>query len=374
MGESGRMAAWRGRAFGPASELPYRRRTSDWIRLVVALVIMVALIAHRDGGDLSTDQNLFQFFNGLPDALAPLFTLLYRFGALWALALVVVAALFARRWRLARDMAIAGVASWFVARLIGVVVIGNASVMQGIDYARRFDETPSFPLVRLAVIVAVIAVASPYLTRPMRRLGQLLVLLLAIAPLYLGIALPDAAFAAVALGWGLAACTHLVFGSPGGRPTTAQVAATLHELTGFDGTVALAPQQPRYGTVMTSDSTDGPLWIRVLGRDEADAQLISKVGRSVLYKDAGPSVHLTRLAEVEHQAYVMLLAERADVRVPDVVVAGMAGPGAALLVTHPVDGTRLADAEPASDHGRAARRPLEPGAAAPRRAASPTAS
>ena len=196
---------------------------------------MVLLIAHRDGGDTTSEQSLFHLINGLPDALAPLFTILYRFGALWALGLVVIAALIARRWRLARDMAIAGFAAWFLARLIGVVVVGNSSIMKGIDYARRFDETPSFPLVRLAVIVAVIAVASPYLTRPMRRLGQLLILLLAIAALYLGIALPDAAFAAVVLGWGLAATVHLIFGSPGGRPTTAQVAAALHELTGFDG-------------------------------------------------------------------------------------------------------------------------------------------
>ena len=151
-------------------------------------------------------------------------------------------------------MAIAGVAAWFLARLIGVIVVGNSSVMDGIDHASRFDETPSFPVVRLAVIVAVIAVASPYLTRPTRRIGQLLILLLALAALYLGTGLPDAAFAAVVLGWGIAAIVHLVFGSPGGRPTTAQVAAALHELTGFDGPVTLAPKQPRYGTIMTSES------------------------------------------------------------------------------------------------------------------------
>ena len=77
----------------------------------------------------------------------------------------MVAALVARRWRLARDMAIAGLAAWFLARLIGVIVVGDSSIMNGLDYASRFDETPSFPVVRLAVIVAVIAVASPYLTR-----------------------------------------------------------------------------------------------------------------------------------------------------------------------------------------------------------------
>ncbi len=346
MEKASRMAEWRGRAFGPASELPYRRRTSDRIRVVVAVVLMALLIAHQ-GHENASEDSLFQLVNGLPNALAPLFEFLYRFGALWAVGLVVVAALVARRWRLARDMAIAGVAAWFLARLIGVVVVGNSSIMQGIDYARRFDQTPSFPVVRLAVIVAVIAVASPYLTRPIRRLGQLLILLLAVASLYLGTGLPDAALAAIALGWGIAAIVHLAFGSPGGRPTTAQVAAALQELTGLDGSVTLAPSQPHYGTVMLSDGSDGPLWIRVLGRDEADAQFLAKVGRSVLYKDAGPKMHLTRLSEVEHEAYVTLLAERAEVRVPPVVVAGVAGPSAALLVIRPVAGTRLKETDPA---------------------------
>lgn len=170
------MAEWRGRAFGPASELPYRRRTSDQIRVVIAMVLMALAIAHQ-GNETASEQSLFQLVNGLPDALVPLFQFLYRFGALWAVGLVVAAALFARRWRLARDMAIAGVAAWFLARLIGVVVVGNASIMHGLDYARRFDDTPTFPVVRLTVIVAVVAVASPYLTRPMRRIGQLLIVL-----------------------------------------------------------------------------------------------------------------------------------------------------------------------------------------------------
>ena len=68
----------------------------------------------------------------------------------------------------------------------------------------------------------------------------------------------------------------------------------------------------------------------------------------MLYKDAGPSLHLTRLSEVEHEAYVTLLAERAEVRVPPIVVAGLAGPKAALLVIRPVEGERMRDADPAS--------------------------
>ncbi len=287
--------------------------------------------------------------NGLPGALESLFRLIYATGALWAVALVVVAAVVARRWRLARDLAIGGVVTWALARFIGALVVEDASVTHAFDIVTRIgDDTARFPAVRVAIIVAVISVASPYLTRPVRRLGQVLVLLMAFAALYLGAALPDAALAAVVLGWAVAALVHLVFGSPGGRPTTSQVQAALAELGVNADDVNLAAHQPRSGTIMSAHDADGDLQVRVLGRDEADAQLLSKSWRFVAYKDGGPTIHLSRLEDVESQAYTLLLAERAGVTVPPVVVAGTAGPGAALIAFRPIAGTRLRDADPAT--------------------------
>jgi undecaprenyl-diphosphatase len=342
----GRIEHWRHGTFGPASEEPYRRRTSDWVRLVIAIVALALLIAHE--GDLSqAEQNLFTFFNTLPDDLNSLFTLMYRAGALWAVGIVVVAALVARRWRLARDLAIAGGLAWFIGRLIGSLAVSENSLAKSLDVVTRFgDDTAGFPLVRLAVITAVIATASPYLTRPIRRLGQLLILFLALSAMYLGTGLPDGILAALFLGWGVAAAVHLTFGSPGGRPTRTQVAASLEELGVHATAVELAAVQPAHSTLMTATDDRGALRVTVLGRDEADAQLMAKAWRFIAYKSGGPALHLTRLEDVEQQAYTTLLAERAGVRVPTVVVAGTAGPGAALLVERPVDGVPLADAEP----------------------------
>ena len=90
---------------------------------------------------------------------------------------------------------------------------------------------------------------------------------------------------------------------------------------------------------MVAEDDDGPLRLRVLGRDEADAQLLAKFWRFLFYKDGGPTFHLTRLEDVEHEAYTLLLADRAQVPVPPVVVAGTAGPGTALLVVRPAGGS-----------------------------------
>jgi len=91
------------RLFDRASEEPYRRRTSDWVRVMVAAVFLV--LAARHAGDVTASERaLLDLFNSLPGGLVRLGRGLYRLGALWAVGLVVVAALVGRRWRLARDL------------------------------------------------------------------------------------------------------------------------------------------------------------------------------------------------------------------------------------------------------------------------------
>ena len=210
---------WRAQAFGPASEEPYRRRTSDWIRLSVAAVVLGLLIAH-EGHATSAERDAFTFFNHLPHGLSSLFKLSYGIGALWAVAVVVAAALVARRWRLARDLALAGIAAWVLARFIGVLVADQAGLARALRVVMRFyNAAPSFPLVRLAVVVAVVATAAPYLTRPVRRCAWVLAALMAVAAMYLGTAFPVGILAAWVLGWGVqrsstSRSVHRVDGQP----------------------------------------------------------------------------------------------------------------------------------------------------------------
>jgi glycosyltransferase 2 family protein len=340
---SHRMAMWRFTTFGPASEEPYRRRVPDGVRLVLAAAVLAALAGHAAASPTTTEVALFQFFNSLPEGLHTLFRSLYAVGTLWAVALAMAAALIGRRWRLARDLLVAGVAAWGIARVLGAWVLGS-SLTAGIRAVTRVSgETPSFPFARLAVVVAVIATAGPYLTRPTRRVGQALVIVLALSALYLGTALPNDILGGLVLGWGVAAAVHVGFGSPGGRPTAAQVTAALAEL-GVDATgMRLAPTQPHGGALMLGQDERGPLAVRVIGRDEADTQFLAKLWRFLAYKDSGPTLYLTRLQEVEHDAYLTLVARGHGVRTPEVVVAGQAGPKTAVLVERQVHGRFLAD-------------------------------
>ena len=94
--------------------------------------------------------------------------------------------------------------------------------------------------------------------------------------------------------------------------------------------------------------TPGRLRIAVYGRDAADARLLTKAGRFLLYRDSGPSLAITRLQQVEHEAYVTLRAGLAGAAVPEIVEAGTAGPSKdALLVSRMPPGTLLSDADAA---------------------------
>ena len=147
--EHGRLARWRHGTFGPASDEPFRRRAPDVVRVVVAVVALAVLISHA-GHPTRTEQTLFEFFNSLPSTLKPLFELLYGLGVLWAVGIVVAAALVARRWRLAGTMLLTGSLTWLAARLVGSLVSG-ASFSDSIHAVLRLDTTQAFPLVRPSI-------------------------------------------------------------------------------------------------------------------------------------------------------------------------------------------------------------------------------
>src|SRR3954468_23946151 len=338
-----RTAHWRLGGFGPASEEPYRRRVTDGIKLGIESVVLAVLVLHASYPSV-VEKDIFRTFNDLPGDWYGFFRAVFALGTVWALGLAIVAAVVGRRWRLARDLLIAGVGAWAIAHALGAWVAGDGISDSFKAVTRVSGVSPEFPAARLALLVGVIATATPYVTRPTRRIGELLVLATAVSSMYLGTALPDDVLGGIFLGLAVAAAVHLIFGSPGGRPTATQVTTALAEL-GVDARgVRLARKQPQGSTLMVGHDDEGPLSVRVIGRDEADAQLFAKAYRFMAYKDSGPTLYLTRLQQVEHEAYVTLLARDAGVETVDVVVAGEAGPKAAILVERPVVGVPLNEA------------------------------
>ena len=101
------------------------------------------------------------------------------------------------------------------------------------------------------------------------------------------------------------------------------------------------------GQVHRTTGRQRKLDVSVYGRDASDAQLLAKTTRFLLYRDSGPTLTFTRRQQVEHEAYVTLMADRAGARVARVLAAGPAGPARdALLVTRPPTGRLLSELAP----------------------------
>lgn len=320
-----------------------RRRPGDVVRFVVAAMLLAGL-AWYSHDPTTFEREVVDSIADLPHDGYSFVILAYKILAVWAIALLLFSTVLVRRWKLARDLVIAGAAAWAIGRLLAFYT-RDGELWE--DLRQTFDLTraPRFPTVRLAVVVAMVVVASPYLARPVRRVGQLLVLAIAIDALYTGGVFPTDVFGALVLGWGAAAAVHYTFGTPIGRPTPDSVNRALARL-GIDATDIIPDgEQPVGRAVFVASSPDGPLRITALGRDEADAQFLARAWRYLTRKDAPRTLMWTRRQQVEYEAYLELLAADVGVRVPHVVLAGSARP-VAVLVEHDVEACRLIDAPP----------------------------
>ena len=333
---------WTSSVFGIVAPGAVRRRPSDIGRALTAGVVIAAVSVSAQS-ITRLEAEVFSVVAALPDGLTGLFEVLYRLAGVAAGALAV-SALVARRWRLLLTLALAFAIAFGVgAALSGLVDITQALQASGTDLG---GHNPDFPVVPLAASVAVLLAARPYLTRPTRRMVEVVFWLSALAAVYLAEGLPVSVLASVVLSWGAAAVAHFALGSPGGTPALHQVAGALRDLGVTDEGLRLASEQSWGHTAFVSDRDDR-LAIEVVGRDSTDARLFAKLWRSVWYKDAGPTVALRRSQQVEHQALVLLLAQRSGAIVPDLLAVGIAGArDDALLVVRNPPGALLADLAP----------------------------
>ena len=325
------------RFFSSARDASRARRPTDAVLLLTGAVFIWLASLARGPSDLS--RAIGEFVAAIPGLFGWFWELSYDGALLWALALVV-AAVAGRRPGLVRDQFLAaGIALGLSALVSGDVEATLHSVLDS-------DGAVDYPGVRLALVVALLSTSAPHLALPIRRVGRWLLVLCALGGIAIGVALPTGVMAGVAIGWVSAALVHLVFGSPGGVPTLAQVGAALSEL-GIEA-VALQPAELGSRGVALIRATDGDgrsLLVKVYGRDARDGLLLSTVWATLWYRDDTSRLALSRRDQVEREGFVTLLAERATVPVAPVLSAGVASNGDALVVLE-MPGTPLWRAEP----------------------------
>ena len=153
----------------------------------------------------------------------------------------------------------------------------------------------SFPVLQIALFMAVATAALPYLARGVQRLIEIFIALVALASAVGGHGLPLNVLGSLAIGWGATALVRLIFGSPLGLPSADDVRLLLTELGIRSSNVHPASKQvwgvaKFAATEIGGADSSGRLGIAVYGRDAADARLLTKAGRFLLYRDSGPSL------------------------------------------------------------------------------------
>ena len=312
---------WAPSFFGVVARGSVRRRPSDALHLLAALGVVLACIVVTEGF-AAHDDSFYAWLGDLPEWLAALGTALYLACTVGAVAVMVLALVLTRNLRLATALVVVGGVA--AATAITFVEVTDLDAVR-----RASDVDPSLPagaIAWLTVATAVLLAAAPYLVRPVRQfvrsvqgLALLGALLAAVGPL-------PSVLAAVGLGWAVSAATSLVIGTPRATPALSSVRRTLDDLGIAIDHLDIAERQTLGETRFVGRAPDGaPASVVVIGRDAADARLLSKLGRAVVFHDAGPSVSVSRSAQLEHRAYLLLMAAKAGVPVSEVVTTATGG-------------------------------------------------
>src|SRR6516225_3471751 len=270
-----------------------------------------------------------------------------------AAALAVAATLRRRRFRLLAGLAAGAAAAAVVAAGL-LSTLGDQHPAILTDNLARGSwlagaAFPDPPLIACAV--AVIVAASPWLSRPWRRVAWLTLVLVAVTRLVTGTVLPMELLLAIATGVTVGAAVLGTFGVPDRRIGASEIGEALRSAGLPAESVRQADVTSKGSRPFAATAADGRRWfIKALGSDQRDADLLYRGYRAVRLRNVGDTRPAASLFQaVEHQALVGVMAERAGVSAPSVDRIVRAG-DTALLVMEWVDGCSL-DRRPAGQVG-----------------------
>jgi uncharacterized membrane protein YbhN (UPF0104 family)/tRNA A-37 threonylcarbamoyl transferase component Bud32 len=336
---------WSPNVFGVVSQSDIRRRPSDILRVGGSLLFVV-LSSVATATLTDQQKRLYNLLHDLPQWIGSICDVLYKCGTVGVVVVVLLALLVTRRIGVAgRVVGAAAIAA--AADVLTREIVDSASVRTHAGFSHG---VPEFPALIVAVATGALLVVLPFLVRPARRAVRTGLSIGCGAAVVTVIGLPLDVAAGIAIGWGAAAIVHLLFGTPAATPTLSQVDSSLRGVGVNVSGLHLAGHQVWGETRFSGSGPHGEsIAVEVLGRDAADARLIAKWSRSLLYRDTNPINSTSRIQQLEHRAYLLLLAERAKVPVSEVVMAGSAGPSDdALLVLRDVEGRALDEVDAGS--------------------------
>ncbi|MDH5518897.1 MAG: flippase-like domain-containing protein, partial [Acidimicrobiia bacterium] len=325
------------------AEDPRARRPADAFLLVVCVVVaLLALWSHRAPSDFDV-RILDLVSDRLPGWISATFVFAFVLGGLYSAGLLVAMAVFGRdRPAVARDMALAVALALGLALALSAIAGGGWP--QFLPEVTDRSGTPPYPVVRVGISYALVTVAGPYLTLPMRLLGRRLMILMVVSAVVLSYGTISSVIGGIAMGVGAASIIRLIFGSGVGIPSRARILDALAD-SGLPAVeLHFLDDQPIGRTLVKAELAGGTeALVKIYGRDAADAALASRLWRMMWYTDLDRSLSAPGLQQVEHESLMLLECDRRTVPAAELLGWGRGVDGDALIATRWPEAPSLGD-------------------------------
>jgi glycosyltransferase 2 family protein len=324
---------------------PRVRRPRDLLMAFVGLVLSIWTILTVDQA-AAWNTAFTDLVQSGPGWIHSLLALGYLLSLIYAFGLIVALLLGGKDRRGALvDVLIVAVGTTGVVILISWWI--NGALPYFLPEVDLENPVAQFPVLRVALVTAILLCASPFTTRPLRRLGWFAVLFASTAAIGLGYASMRHTIGSFGIGLLCAAVLRLISGSPKGYPDLDSVAEGLRFLGAENSGIQQAERQTWGALRFTAEGEGGhTIDIKVLGRDAVDSQLAAKLWRTLWYREMSRTASHSRLQSVEHEALITMMAKRAGVSAPALVSVGNATPEIALIALES-GGASLDDLDPA---------------------------
>jgi membrane-associated phospholipid phosphatase len=209
-----------------------RRRSDVYLLVAGAVVLALSALPIEAGSVGALEADVFRFINDLPGAIYGVLWPAMQLGNVIAAPVAALAAMLARRFRLAVGLVVSGVVVWLLAKVVKDLIERGRPAELLSDVSRR--DAPAvgqgYPSGHAAVVVALAAVASPYLSRPLRIVVWTLAALVCLARVYVGAHLPLDVIGGAAFGLAIGALCNLALGVSRGTRRSAPVTSSTEEL------------------------------------------------------------------------------------------------------------------------------------------------
>lgn len=312
---------------------------------VAAVVLLVTILVEWLFGPaiVGFASDLLAGGRSLPDGVVTAFLLSARVGATLLLVGAFLTAVARRRFRPLLLVILAAVVAAVLANVIDGWLTASEPPITDIRDVGGIITDEEYPdLGGLAAVTAGVTVASPWVGRLWRRVGWLLVFVLAVSR-FLTAPLRFDTPTSMAVGWLVGALVLVAFGGPVRRARGIDVAAALAGVGLPVRRLEQAQVDARGSTPWFAAGTDDRrLFVKVLGRDERGADLLFRVFRWLVPRDLGDLRPFSSLRRaVEHEALVALAAGETGVRTPRFLAFAETSPSSFVLAYEAIEGRSL---------------------------------